>query len=104
LGILMTETQLDRARQLKRDRDARCKALKAANGAILGFRVEQLGLIGDLLVERGKLQEWDAESVPAIHGAIAAIVRDVLDIPAKATRRPDENSGVPCFETSDSDQ
>lgn len=95
-------TELDRARRLKRDRDARCKALKDADGAILGFRAERLGMIGDLLVDRGKLQQWDAESLPAIHAAIAAIVRDELGIPAKATRRPDENSDVPSFEIAES--
>jgi len=88
----------DRARQLKQARDARCKALKDVDGAILGFRAERLGMIGDLLVDAGKLQQWDAESIPAIHAAIAAIVRDELGIPAKATRRRNENSDVPVFE------
>lgn len=96
-------TELARARQLKRDRDARCKALKASNGAVLGFRVEQIGLIGDLLLARSRLSEWDTENAPAIAAAIAEIVRESLGIPSKATRRLNENPDVPSFEPTDSD-
>lgn len=92
---------IERSRQLKRDRDQRCKALKAANGAVLSFHAEQIGLIGDLLVDCGRLPQWDCENRKAIHAALAVIVRDELGIPEKATRRQDEIPDVPSFEPAD---
>ena len=95
---------LDRRRQQKRERDARSAALRRAGGAVLEFRAQPIGEIGQALVDEGLLGQWDSESEAAVAAAIADVVCDRLKFPRMSARRQDEDSSVPVFAPADSDR
>ena len=93
---------IDERRQLKRERDRRSAALRRAGGAVLEFRAQPIGAIGDALVDAGRLAQWDSDDETAVAAAIADLVCDQLGFPRMSSRRQDEDSSVPLFTPADS--